>query len=155
MNKTDLFAKVLSKLESNLALLVESAFAAKEASTNEESKAENKYDTRGLEASYLAAGQAQRAQKHQEQIYILKKVVIKTFDSETPIGVSALVELRVNEANSKFVFLLPVGGVDVEHEKVKVQTLTFDAPLGQQLLGMKQGESFEINKNLYEIIQVT
>lgn len=154
IDKQHVFTLVLQQLEQQLKVAVESAFEAKEASTNEEAKAENKYDTRGLEASYLASGQAKRAQELQESIYNLKKVQIKNFSAEDPINVGALVEVLVNEKNKKFLFLLPVGGVEVDFEGVKLQSLTIDAPLGQSLFGMREGDEFELGPAFYEVIRV-
>ena len=154
IDKAQLFQQVISGLEEKLALLVESAFEAKEASTNEESKAENKYDTRGLEASYLASGQAKRAQALQEQIYQLKKVNLRAFQKNEPINISALVELEVNEEVKKFVFLLPIGGVEINIGGIKIQTITLEAPLGQNLFGQVQGNDFDLNGQFYEILKV-
>ena len=46
MNKADVLERFVQQLESRLAILVSSAMDAKDAATNEESKPENKYDTR-------------------------------------------------------------------------------------------------------------
>jgi transcription elongation GreA/GreB family factor len=153
IDKTHLVEMILKKLEANLQVLIHAAFQAKEDSTNEESKAENKYDTRGLEASYLAAGQAKRAQELQEQIYLLRQVKVTTYNENQSIGISALVEFTVNNL-IKHVILLPIGGVEVEYKNLKIQTLTLDAPLGKKLLGQMVGADFEMNSRIYEVISV-
>ena len=53
MDKQSLHQALLMRLRADLELLERAAHTAREAATHEESKAENKYDTRGLEASYL------------------------------------------------------------------------------------------------------
>lgn len=153
-DKKILFEQVIKKLEDNLQILVEAAFEAKEASTNEEAKAENKYDTRGLEASYLASGQARRAKELQEQIYQLKKVELREFAEQDPIGISSVVALRVDEKATKQFFLVPVGGVEVDSSVGRLQTLTIDAPLGRHLLGLREDDDFEFNGHVYEIVSV-
>ncbi|MEM7645977.1 MAG: transcription elongation factor GreAB [Pseudomonadota bacterium] len=153
--KQELFQLFLSSLEKRLAVLVESAFVAKEASTNEESKAENKYDTRGLEASYLASGQAQRAQELKEKIYQAEKVEIRPFTESDPISVSAFLEIQIEEEVKKFIFLMPVGGVEIEYKDQKIQTMTIDAPLGQRLLGLQCGDDFDFQGKFYEILSVS
>ena len=152
VDKNSLILEIDKVLQDRLKILIESAFEAKEASTNEESKAENKYDTRGLEAGYLASGQAMRAQKLQEQIYQLSKVTVKEFDSDSVIELSALVEVEVDGEKKMLLFLLPIGGVDIDMGNSKIQTITLQTPLGQNLMDQKVGHEFEINGKEYEIL---
>ena len=114
MNQSEkrlILKQVIQILNNNLEILVNSALEAKEFSTNEESKAENKYDTRGLEASYLASGQAQRAQKLKEQIYILEQVTFSDGMECKKVGVGSLVKILVNDQDERLLFVLPSGGV--------------------------------------------
>lgn len=154
IDKTHLFNQVLQILEDKLKLLVDAAFEAKEASTNEEAKAENKYDTRGLEASYLASGQARRAKELQEQIYLLNKVQIKDFSESEKVGISAIVTILVDEEQKKLLFVLPSGGVDVVIDGRKFQTITIDSPIGQNIHEQEVGHEFELNGKVFEIIGV-
>lgn len=143
---------VLKELRQNLEVLVKSAFEAKEFSTNEESKAENKYDTRGLEASYLASGQAQRAQKLKEQIYLIEKVELQRLSGKAGIG--SIVEVLIEESQKKYLFLLPSGGVEVDYHGEKIQTITIESPIGNNLHENESGHEFEINGKLYEVVEV-
>jgi len=151
LNKEEVFQTVVAQLEESLRILKETAIEAKEASTNEESKAENKYDTRGLEAGYLAQGQAVRAQKLEETLFNLKKVTLKPFDDKTPIGVSALVRLRSEDDSEKWIFLIPANGVTVESKGLKVQSTSLESPMGSSLLDNKVGDSIFIHSNEFEI----
>ena len=152
-NKTLLFSQVVESLEEKLRVLKQNAIDAKEASTNEESKAENKYDTRGLEASYLAQGQAARVLDLEKALYNLKRVVLKTYEPDTPIGISALVEV-VNETDEKkWFFVVPANGVTLRTETIVIQTTSLDSPMGEALLGLRAGEDFSLNGREYEIMQ--
>lgn len=153
--KRELLQLVFEKLQANLKISVDAAFAAKAASNDEELKAENKYDTKGLEAGYLASGQAKRAQKLQEQIYTLNKIEPKSFSKETPIGITAVVKLVIDGDRSLNVFILPVGGVELHHNNQKYQTLTIESPLGQNLFKQTEGHDFELNGKDYEVVEVT
>jgi hypothetical protein len=51
MNKKVLIQKIIAKLTSELAVYFRAAQASRAEATHEQSKAESKYDTRGLEAS--------------------------------------------------------------------------------------------------------
>lgn len=56
-----LVAALINELRLRYDRAVSALSGAREAATGADTKAENKYDTRGLEASYLAAGQAEQA----------------------------------------------------------------------------------------------
>ena len=58
MDKSALRSSILRQLEADLALQTRAALTSRDEATSEESKAQNKYDTRGQEAAYLAEGQA-------------------------------------------------------------------------------------------------
>ena len=154
IDKNMLLRSIIEKLENQLVSTVESARFAKEASTNEESKAENKYDTRGLEASYLASGQAQRAQELREKIFHIKKIEVRDFSKNEPIAETALVKVLINEEKEKYFFLISIGGIEIDSKGTLIQTLSFDAPLGQLLMGQSTGDEFQFKNHLYEILEV-
>ena len=58
--KAALLKQLAAKLEAELATIRAAAQATHAAATHPDAKAENKYDTRGLEASYLAGAQQER-----------------------------------------------------------------------------------------------
>ncbi len=60
MNKSALQQQIIATLEADREVAKAVLAATHEAATHAESKAENKYDTRGLEAAYLADGQRRR-----------------------------------------------------------------------------------------------
>lgn len=156
MNKQQLLIQVIAELEKNLDMLIATAIEAKEAATSEESKAENKYDTRGLEASYLAGAQAKRAAELKHQIKALKEIEIQNYsDQASKIAVTSLVEVQT-EDDKKWFFLLPfAGGLNIKNE---VQVLTPSSPLGKSLIGQEVGGYFELRTNKqtkeYEILNI-
>jgi len=66
MNKSDLLTQIIASLQESLEALQNTARASHAEATHESSKPENKYDTRGLEAAYLAGGQARQADRGRE-----------------------------------------------------------------------------------------
>ena len=68
MEKSAVLTAILSRLEVELEALTQGARASYAAATDPDSKAENKYDTRTLEASYIARGQAKRVTELQEGV---------------------------------------------------------------------------------------
>ncbi len=63
MDKQAIVQQVIERLGLELQAPEQAARVAHETATHEENIAENKYDTLGLEAAYLAAGQARRVEE--------------------------------------------------------------------------------------------
>ena len=93
MDKLLLQQQVCRRLADDLALLLAAAEDARQAATHEESKAENKYDTRGLEASYLAAGQARRAAEIRAALAAWQALQMRAYDDTQGIQLGALIWL--------------------------------------------------------------
>ena len=68
MQKSAVLDSILARLDTELEALMRGARASFAAATDPDSKAENKYDTRTLEASYVARGQAQRVEELQQAL---------------------------------------------------------------------------------------
>ena len=136
MNKELILNKIIALLAEDLKILTEAARTAHAAATHEECLPDNKYDTTGLEASYVAQGQANRAQDIRHALETYNALVAKPFDEETPIRLTALVSLEDVNGNCRKVFLGPEAGglklIDGDEEYIVV---TPESPLGKALLG--------------------
>jgi transcription elongation GreA/GreB family factor len=140
MNKRALIQKVITKLNEELAVYFRAAQASRTEATHESSKAENKYDTRGLEASYLARGQSKQAAELETSIEEFEKLVAHKFSANEGIGIGALVELETGGEVS-FYFIGPrAGGTEVVQDKKEILVITPQSPLGGQLMNKKQGD---------------
>jgi len=126
-------------------LLSKAARAAHSEATHESSKAENKYDTRGLEAAYLARGQSRQAAEAAQAIEELQKLAVRDFTAADEIDVGALVELA-GKRERNFYFIAPrAGGTEVTMDGgEEVLVITPQSPLGQQLAGRKQGDKIKV-----------
>lgn len=127
--------------------MTRAALAAREAATHEESRAEDAHDTRGIEASYLAGAQAERAAQLQESLVFFEKLQIRDFSPEEPVQVGALVSWVNENAGKKkaWALLLPAGaGTSVRLGELTIQVVHPQSPLGQALLGLRTGDSFEL-----------
>ena len=145
MNKRAIIKKVTEKLASELEIYFRAAHASRTEATHESSKAENKYDTRGLEASYLARGQSKQAAEIEAAIAEFEKMPAKKFGTGEPIGLGALVELE-NGGEKVFYFIGPrAGGTEILHDQKEILVITPQSPLGEQLLGRKAGEQPQLN----------
>ena len=94
MNKRTLVLTIIQQLTSELEVYFRAAQASRAEATHEQSKPENKYDTRGLEASYLARGQSKQAAEIEAAIADFEKLEVRTFGAADGVRVGALVELE-------------------------------------------------------------
>src|SRR6266576_6402339 len=147
IKKADLVERIIEALRDSLALLEKAARAAHAEATHESSKAEKKYDTRGLEAAYLAGGQARQAREILESIKVFGSLQVKEFGATDPIDLSAVVELET-EGSIGLYFIGPrSGGLEVDYKGAEIMVITPQSPLGQQLMGKKAGQRWTTNFN--------
>jgi hypothetical protein len=90
MNKHSVHQLILDKLRIDLDIAERAAQTAYETATHEENIAENKYDTLGLEASYLAAGQAKRVEEIRQSLALCQNLTLRAYDENRGIEVGAL-----------------------------------------------------------------
>lgn len=138
MNKTDLLQRIVQALEHDMDLLQRAAQTAYEAATAQENIAENKYDTLGLEASYLATGQARRAAEIRQALLAYRQLALRDYDPTRGVQVSNLVVLEDLQGQQRLLFLGPEGaGLKIGEGSGQVTVITPRAPLGQALLGKR------------------
>lgn len=141
-NKQVLVRKIIAALTEELERFAKAARASHAEATDPQSKAEHKYDTRGLEAAYLAGGQARKVAEIEEAITQFQKLKLPDFTSETPIDYGALVQVEMR-GGANWYFIAPrSGGLEILHEKEEITVITPQSPLGQQLFEKKQGDKF-------------
>ncbi len=144
MNKRAILNKITAKLAGELEVYFRAAQFSRAEATHESNKAENKYDTRGLEASYLARGQSKQLAELEAAIAEFEKLGVKKFSATDAIGVGALVELEQGGGRD-FYFLGPrAGGTEIEHDRKEILVITPQSPLGEQLAGKKSGDTFSL-----------
>jgi len=146
MNKALLIKTLCETVESDLQVIKEAALAAHKAATDPENKAENAYDTRGLEASYLAGAQAKRVAELEEVLFYCRNTEPKEFGPADTIAPSALVEIDMSQKTSWVFIVVKGAGMNVSFEGRNIQTITPTSPLGEGLMGLKKGDTAEIEQ---------
>lgn len=141
MDKKKLISEIRTQLEKDLVLLKDAERITREAATHEESKPENEYDTRALEASYLAGAQSKRITDTEELLVHLKHIEPKSFSEKDPISSTALVEVEGHGRRGLYFILAKGGGLSLVFEGRRIQVLTPASPLGEALLGLKVGDA--------------
>jgi hypothetical protein len=139
--KDAVIAALLADLRAELARLEQINRMAVDEATSAESKAENKYDTRATEASYLAAGQGQRVLAMQRLVNFL----------EGP----AAVDLYELEGGRWFLLAPDGGGRRVRVGEADVVVVTADSPVGAVLANASEGDAVRIGARELEIVAIT
>jgi|SRR5690606_17488828 len=159
MNKSLIRQQILERLNDELNAARAALQSAHEAATHEDSVAENKYDTFGLEAAYLAHGQAVRVQEIEQAIAAYRNLPLAEASPDGAVRLGMLVTLESATGTQKRVFLGPDGaGVKVSENGREIVVITPRSPLGQSLLGKQEGDEVVIEANgakqMFEILDV-
>ncbi len=159
MKKAQFIKQVVASLRESLGVLEQAARASHAEATHESSKAESKYDTRGLEAAYLAGGQARQAKEIQDSIKLFEALRTKSFAPGEAIDLTALVELDVDGIRSAYFIGPRHGGLEIEYQRKEITVITPQSPLGQNLMGKQAGQRWtaKLGSSLveYHIVSVS
>jgi|TARA_B110000211_G_scaffold198353_1_gene228232 transcription elongation GreA/GreB family factor len=145
MNKLLLFDVIVGEITVALNNSLAAAEEARATATNKENAAENKYDTLGLEAAYLAHGQSERVVQLEKDLaaYVLLKERIK---DHATAEVGSLLRLEPETGEDRILFIGPAsGGLVVSLGGVSVTVITPSSPLGKALLGRSVDDDVSIN----------
>src|SRR5690349_6460009 len=142
MNKSLLLKQIVAALGESLEVLERAARASHCEATHESSRAESKYDTRGLEASYLAGGQARQAKEIMDSIKTYQSLATRDFAANDLIDLTAIVKLETYGAPALYFIGPKSGGVEVNFKGDEITVITPQSPLGQNLVGKQTGQSW-------------
>lgn len=163
-SKSKIIEALCEALQREHDTLQRAADDARHSAIHSENKQENKYDTRGLEASYLALGQSQRAQELRSILMILKNSPF--LDQRTEQEASELINdwslVRISKNKEPmWVLIVPVAAgrvLKVESQSSSTPTvcqITWSgSPLGRELHGRTCDETFRFQNSEYEILAI-
>ena len=119
------------------------ATEAKENATGDETKSDGKYDTRAIEAGYLAGAQAEQAAKLAEAVRLFNAFDPPIYDEAEAIGPGALVETEHGGEIIYYLLAPAGGGHTVDYDGFDCTVLSPEARLYQELLEARSGELVE------------
>lgn len=133
--KTAIVERIIAQLQDALDTAIQASHIAHETATHEESVAENKYDTFGLEASYLAEGLSRQVQTLKDAIQMYRNGRFADLPGQD-IRVGSFIVLETDDELARYYFLGPAGGgIEVMVDGIRCQVVTPGSPLGQAMLG--------------------
>jgi hypothetical protein len=133
-------------------LMTEELEAARRASkdaaayaTDEEAKARSQWETQGLEASYLAAGQAGHAKELMADLQRLRASFEELVQPRHVAEIGTLLACSL-DGETDWYFIAPVGGgEEFEVEGREITIMTPRSPLFSALKGKTRGEKVRLN----------
>ncbi|MDQ8183385.1 hypothetical protein [Pelagicoccus sp. SDUM812005] len=141
MQKQEIVDRIKAIIEQELKTASKAALESAEEATDEESRPENKYDTRALETSYVASAQAGYAKDLKNALQAYRNLDLSKAPQAGAAAIGSLVTTLGNAGREQF-FIGPArGGLEIETETGPVTVLTPKSPLGSQLIGKSLGAS--------------
>jgi transcription elongation GreA/GreB family factor len=142
VTKEALKQELVSLLAADLETAERAQQAAREGATHEEAKPENDKDTRALEQSYVARGQAKRVEELRADLLLVQAMVVRPFGDGARVSLGALVEIDENGTSSRVLIAPARGGTALAGGSVQV--VTPSSPLGRALLGKAAGDDCDV-----------
>jgi len=141
INKKQLYGQIINQLETVYQGALDAAKRAHETATDEENEAENKYDTLGLEAAYLAEGQSKRVIECENDLNEFKSLLKNEHIQNNAVVVGSLVHLRDDDDRPMTVFIGPAaGGLTTTVHNIKIIVITSSSPLCKALIGKEKDD---------------
>lgn len=142
--KKDIIDQLIRKLNKELADASEASESTSNYTKSDDLQQEGKYDTRAIEAGYLAGAQRKRVEEIKVDIKLLKDLPIRHFSPEEEIAIGALIELELNGKTSKYFISPSSGGALLSTKDGPVMVISAYSPIGSGAIGLKSGDSFEL-----------
>ncbi len=155
MNKTASFNTLIDTLRQEALHAVKACQDAAEYATSEESRAESQWDTQGLEASYLAAGQAGQAKQWADAVEELQSEREDLLKKNADVSLGALFKCDFGGSEEIFFFAGVTGGQVIVMDHMEVTVITAQSPLAGRLRGHKVGDTFALPRGKFgEILAI-
>ena len=127
--KEQIINKLLKIVSLDLKAATEAALSTKSLAKSDEFKAESKWDTRGIEAGYLASAQERRQKEIELEIISLKNLTLNLKVRDN-LGIGSLV------TTEKIVyFITPLtGGIKLTINNTQIQVVSSSSPIAKNLI---------------------
>ncbi len=143
MTKNDVIPALIAQQESRIAVLKSALAETTENASGEETRSEGKYDTRAIEAAYLASAQRKQLALAEESLARFRAFDFPAFAFDDEIAPGALVEVD-QEGEICFYLLGPTaGGLITEYLGCELTVITPESRLFGELVGRKPGDTIE------------
>ncbi len=159
LDKQSLFSELTTRLAREYETLLAAQKATVEGATHEEARPENDKDTRALEQTYLARGQAERVATLRSDLDLLRQLVVRKFESSDRVALGAFVLAQEDNGGEHAYLLSPAGAGEVLSTGAwAAKVVTPGSPLGRSLSGARVDDEIEVRspsgKRLLTILSI-
>lgn len=158
IDKKKIVELLIEKLNSELVEVENAARSTRDLATASDLKSEGKYDTRAIEASYLASAQNKRVEEIKLDIQMLEDLEILVETPATKLQLGSLGLIRCNNQERFYFISSTSGGSMLLVDEKPILVISVFSPIGDAALGLGAGESFEVETpkeiRQYEVVQV-
>lgn len=138
--RNEVLAAIVEALEESVGMLKASSDSAHNEATSEETKQESKYDTRAIEAAYLAGAQSRRMMAIGSDLKRYRGVSTEGNGTGVVDG-PAVVGVEQEDAVVTYYFVGPgAAGLKVDVGAHRVLVITPSSPLGKALVGAEEDD---------------
>jgi len=153
-DKAAILALIIERLRADLAIAEQAVSIARDTATHADVQGSSRYETMGLEASYLAQGQGVRLLEVERALACFTRLELP--EASQTIAISSLIHLTDENGSTQLLWLASdAGGLKVKYEGMSITVITPKSPLGRALIGKAAGDSLEISiageERCYEI----
>lgn len=142
--KTAIKEQLLERVNAELAAALEAEAAATSLAKEGDVKSDGKYDTRGIEAGYLAGAQAKRVEELKLEQQMIEELPVKDYASDEEVGLGALVDIEFKQQTRRYFVSSTAGGTMLNVHGQGVLVISVFSPIGDAVMGLKVGEEFEL-----------
>jgi len=154
--KQEVLKLIIKHLEEDIAISAQAVAMARDTATHNDCLGSSKYETMGLEASYLAQGQGTRLLELERSLAYFKQINLVHASS---IMLNSYIELKSDDDKVSYFWLsADEGGLKISYNKKNITIITPKSPLGSQLMGKNIDDVCELRianqHHHYEIITI-
>lgn len=157
IDKKKIVEQLIEKLNNELKEVSSAAKSTKDLATAPDLKSEGKYDTRAIEAAYLASAQNKRVEEIKLDIQMLEDLSVQ-IENSSKLQLGSLGLIRCNQQDRFYFLSSTSGGSILMIEGQPILIISVFSPIGDAALGLTAGESFEVETpkeiRQYEVLEV-
>lgn len=134
--------ELILKLESELKEIENAANSSRAYANQDDLKSESKYDTRAIEATYMAQAQEVRVEELKQDLQMIKDLEIEQKSKHVELGSLALLEQ--NGRDVWYFISSALGGTILNIDDYIILVISVFSPVGSEALNLEEGDSFEV-----------
>lgn len=157
IDKLKILQELRDRVQKDLDQAKSALSTARKHASEEELKSDGKYDTRSIEAGYLAGALQVRATELEQELALLGEISFE-FDHDQ-LSIGSLAEIELNQNKRHYFISSTSGGSLISIDDCPILVISAFSPIAAAAIGLSVGETFEVEINAqvreYKIISIS